>query len=281
MSSLLNRFKELIVTQFLRLGENAVILKKNSDGTSTEISLTEFAALDVTPGTATASKAVVLGASKEIETITSATITTLTSTTVNATNVDAGASGVAGSVDVFPTTASKGKIQFVAADSAGNTTTTITNASQAAARTYTIPDAGAAASFVMTEGAQTINGVKTLGSTPMLGAGTTIDVDSAAVAATGNDTTQSATVTKYAGTITTGALTTAANATTAVVLTLTGVVAGDIVLCTLAGGTNTTSVVVNSAISTTNTITVVLRNGVLTTTALNGTVAFHYWCIKQ
>lgn len=32
------------------------------------------------------------------------------------------------------------------------------------ALTYTIPDAGAAASFVMTEGAQTINGVKTLGS---------------------------------------------------------------------------------------------------------------------
>jgi hypothetical protein len=43
----------------------------------------------VTPGTATASKALVLGASKEIATITSATITTLTSTTVNATTVDA------------------------------------------------------------------------------------------------------------------------------------------------------------------------------------------------
>lgn len=46
MGSLLNRFKEIIVTQFLRLGENAVILKKNSDGTSTEISLSELAVLD-------------------------------------------------------------------------------------------------------------------------------------------------------------------------------------------------------------------------------------------
>lgn len=43
----------------------------------------------VVAGTATASKALVLGASKEIATITSATITTLTSTTVNATTVAA------------------------------------------------------------------------------------------------------------------------------------------------------------------------------------------------
>jgi len=39
---------------------------------------------DLTPGTAVANKAVVLGASKDISTITSATITTLTSTTVTA-----------------------------------------------------------------------------------------------------------------------------------------------------------------------------------------------------
>ena len=48
------------------------------------LSAVELGVLDsVTPGTATASKAVVLGASKDIATITSATITTLTSTTVN------------------------------------------------------------------------------------------------------------------------------------------------------------------------------------------------------
>lgn len=40
---------------------------------------------------------------------------------------------------------------------------TITAASHGTSRTYTIPDAGAAASFVMTEVAQTINGVKTFG----------------------------------------------------------------------------------------------------------------------
>jgi hypothetical protein len=87
---------------------------------------------------------------------------------VGFTNVDAGASGLAGSVDVFPATASKGKLALVAADSAGNTTTTLTNASQAAARTYTVPDAGASASFVMTAGAQTLAGVKTLSSSPVV-----------------------------------------------------------------------------------------------------------------
>lgn len=41
---------------------------------------------------------------------------------------------------------------------------TIAVASLAASRIYTVPDAGAAASFVMTEGAQVINGTKTFGS---------------------------------------------------------------------------------------------------------------------
>lgn len=47
--------------------------------------------------------------------------------------------------------------------------TTFTVTTPSAARTYTIPDAGASASFVMTEGAQTINGVKTFG-TPIVSA---------------------------------------------------------------------------------------------------------------
>ena len=61
-----------------------------------------------------------------------------------------------------PTTQTGG-LEVKAADSAGNTVTTITNASQAAARTYTIPDGGASANFVLSEGAATINGVKTFG----------------------------------------------------------------------------------------------------------------------
>jgi len=67
-----------------------------SPGSST-ISSTEINFLDgVTAGTATASKAVVLGASKEISTITTATITNLTSTaiTIGATALDATAAEI-------------------------------------------------------------------------------------------------------------------------------------------------------------------------------------------
>jgi hypothetical protein len=118
------------------------------DGTEVTSTADELNYLDVTAGTAAASKALVLGTSKEIATITSLT----------ATNIDAGASGSAGSVDVFPTSATSGKISIAAADSGGDYTTTITNASQAANRTYTIPDAGAAAYFVMSTVAQSAAG---------------------------------------------------------------------------------------------------------------------------
>lgn len=100
----------------------------------------------VTAGTVTASKAVVVDASKDIGDFRN----------LDAVNIDAGASGTAGSVDIFPATASSGKTAITAADNAGDTTTTLTTAAQAGARTYTIPDAGASASFLMTEGDQTL-----------------------------------------------------------------------------------------------------------------------------
>jgi len=66
---------------------------------------------------------------------------------VQAATLQAGSSGSAGSVYVYPATASKGKITLAAAASAGDTVTTLTNASMAAARTFTIPDPGASAKF--------------------------------------------------------------------------------------------------------------------------------------
>src|SRR3990167_2095148 len=89
------KFANLFVGGKLTLGKGASIVVTNSDLTTSTINLAELAALDglaasdlakidgITNGTAAAGKALVLGASKEIATITSATITTLTSTTVN------------------------------------------------------------------------------------------------------------------------------------------------------------------------------------------------------
>lgn len=85
-------------------------------------------------------------------------------------NCQAGASGSAGYFSAFPATAAKGSLKVSAADSAGDTVTTVTNASQAAARTYTIPDGGGNAEFVLNAGAQTIAGTKTFSSTTLTSA---------------------------------------------------------------------------------------------------------------
>lgn len=109
----------------------------------------------VTPGTVTVSKAVVVDANKDIGDFRN----------LDAVNIDAGYSGTAGTVDIFPASGTSGKVALTAANSAGDYTTTIVNASQAGARTYTIPDAGASCSFVMSVGAQTIADSKTFTST--------------------------------------------------------------------------------------------------------------------
>ena len=64
----------------------------------------EFAALEgVTAGTITADKAVIVDSSKDVSIF----------GTVGVTNLDAGASGVAGTVDVFPTTATSGNYALI------------------------------------------------------------------------------------------------------------------------------------------------------------------------
>jgi len=80
---LFDKFNNLTITRRLRLAPGATITLNSGTASESELSLAEQAVLDgVTAGTATASKALVLDASKGIATITSATITTLTSTAV-------------------------------------------------------------------------------------------------------------------------------------------------------------------------------------------------------
>ncbi len=84
-------------------------------------------------------------------------------------NIDIGADGTAGTLDIFPTTATNSKMIIQCTDiGAAARDLTITNAAQAGARTYTIPDAGASASFVMTAGAQSLAGVKTFSAAPVV-----------------------------------------------------------------------------------------------------------------
>lgn len=65
-------------------------------------------------------------------------------------NLDLGASGVAGTLDVFPTTASKGKLAVSVTDQTGDTTVSLVIGAMAGARTVTLRDPGAAASILTT-----------------------------------------------------------------------------------------------------------------------------------
>lgn len=124
-------------------------------------------------------------------------------------------------------------------------------------------------------GNQTVAGVKTFSDHITIGAGKTIDLDSAAASLSSH----AATLTKWAGVITTEALTTAAGASQAFVLTLTGVAAGDLAFVTRCGGTNTNKSYNYDAVTTTNTVTVTVYNN-HASGALDGTLKFNLWVLK-
>ena len=82
MSTIVDFGGNTLITENIRVGATG------PGQAGTDVSSAEIAVLDgVTAGTATASKAVVLGASKEIATITTATITNITTTTLTPTTI--------------------------------------------------------------------------------------------------------------------------------------------------------------------------------------------------
>lgn len=109
------------------------------------LTATELAFVDgVTAGTVLASKAVVVDSNKDVSALRNLVLT----------NLDAGASGTAGTVDIFPTTASKGKLILSAVANDGDTNVTLTNAAMGQASVISIPDPGAAtANVVLTSAA--------------------------------------------------------------------------------------------------------------------------------
>lgn len=60
--------------------------------------------------------------------------------TMSTTNLDLGSSGVAGTLDIFPTTASKGKLAVAVTDQTGDTTVSLTIGAMEAARAITLAD---------------------------------------------------------------------------------------------------------------------------------------------
>jgi len=126
--------------------------------------------------------------STEVLRMTATAFTPMVDQSIGGGDLDLGSSGVAGSLDIFPTTAAKGKLRFDAIANTNDDAVTVRNAAHGQASVYSIPDSGAAtANFVMSEGAATINGIKTFGSmfriprnAPVAGAGT-VQGDAAAL----------------------------------------------------------------------------------------------------
>jgi len=95
------------------------------------LTLAEVDVLDaVTPGTVAASKAVVVDGSLDIGDFNN----------LDCVNLDAGASGTAGTVDVYPTTAAKGKLTIQCADNTDDNGVILTNAANdTSTKTITLP----------------------------------------------------------------------------------------------------------------------------------------------
>ena len=103
---------------------------------ASNLDVAELAYLDgITAGAALASKALVLGASKEI-----ATITTLT-----ATNINVGAAASAGTLNIYPTTTGQGYFSIGCADQGGARIGSLRLDARTQTQTIHIPDAGAVA----------------------------------------------------------------------------------------------------------------------------------------
>lgn len=160
-----------------------------------------------------------------------------------------GSSGTAGTLNIFPATASSGNLQFVAGNNSANVITTVTNASQAAAHTYSIPDSKAAATFVMQN------------------------------KGTGTEASNAVTINNLAGVITTSSLTTAGAATYVITLTNSYIATGSIVLLSIAGGTNTATFNVTSKVVSGSGSAVITLYNNTAATALNGTLILNFFVI--
>jgi hypothetical protein len=168
--------------------------------------------------------------------------------TTQANTLNVGASGTVGSLSLFSTTASKGSWNFAPVDNTGNTVMTITNAVQGGAHTYTIPDAAAAASFLMQN------------------------------KGTGTEASNAVTISKLAGVITTSSLTTAGGATYVVTLTNTYISATSVLLVSYNGGSNTTTNLNMTAVPGSGSAVITIYNNTAAT-ALNGTVIIDFFVI--
>jgi hypothetical protein len=195
-----------------------------------------------------------------VSTNTSGQLGNLTGTAINNGSVQAGASGVAGTLISFPATAARGSLVVAGVANTGNTTTTISNAAMGQASVISIPDPGAAtANFLLNAGPQT------------MAAGSSIVL----AKVNGTEAANAVTANGVAGAITTSVLTTAGGATYVITWTDSFITTTSVIGLTTQGGTNTTADFNYKVVPGAGTATLTITN-LTAATALNGTIVIGY-----
>ena len=188
-------------------------------------------------------------------------------TTEGATTINAGASGTAGTLNVFPSTASKGTFTLTATNNTGNTITTLKNAAMGQATVISIPDPGTSTANVLLDTG--VNASSTV---------TQLHVDSGTK--TASATSGAATLNKTAGAVTSESITTAAGSTYTLTLTNSAIAAADQVMVSLANGTNTGGTLSLVSVTPASTsVVIIVKN--IGASAFNGTIVISYVVFKN
>jgi len=255
--------------------------------TSTNVSLVEFNA----PGSVTLPT---ITNNIIVSTNTVGDLANLTGTAINAGSLQAGSSGIAGSLISYPATASKGNLELIAVANSGNTSTIISNVAMGQASTISIPDPGnAAARFLVGAtatplvsgnfpqnsgtGGLVVDSGLAVSNIVSKAAVNTFSGGSSIVLAKVNGTESSNAVTAsgVAGVITTSSLTTGGGLTYAITWTNTFISATSVIGLTIQGGTNTTQNINFKVVPGAGTATLTIYN-LTAATALNGTILIGY-----
>lgn len=210
-------------------------------------------------------------------------------------SIQAGLSGIAGTLSSFPSTALSGALAITAVANSGNTVTTISNVAMGQTSVISIPDpANAIGRFVIGAGATPF----VSGNFPVASGTAGLMADSGVTAASlmrnnavntmtgvgqiilvkanGTEAANTVTASGNAGVITTSALTTAGGATYVITWTNTLITATSVIGLTIQGGTNNATNNLNfKCVAGSGSATLTIYNNTAAT-ALNGTLLIGY-----
>lgn len=210
-------------------------------------------------------------------------------------SIEAGESGIAGTLVSFPSAANKGSLILAAVANTGNTNTTISNAAMGQASVVTIPDPGTAtANFIVAPAALVSGNLlqasgtaglvvdSTIATTNLMKVNTTNTLTSSgriiANKVNGTEAANAVTASGMAGVITTSSLSTAGGASYSITWTNTFITTTSVILFSITDGTNTTENFTLTIAPGAGTATLKIYNNTAAT-ALNGTILINYLVI--